>query len=475
MSNNVFQHIFITSVTLLLLSLNGNCLAQTAPLPDSGPPNIIFIFIDDMGYGDLSSYGNKKLETPNIDRLADEGIKLTNFYAASPICSPSRVSVMTGQYPARWRIHSYLANREKNKNRTMANYLDPKAPSIARAMKTAGYATAHFGKWHMGGGRDVGDAPLPQAYGFDQSLVSFEGLGPRLLQKGQGLSRQSGKLGQGPVQWVNKWEKTGIYVDSTLVFIDRHKNDPFYINLWPGDVHDPFIPKPEWREKFSQYENNHYEQDFLATLWNLDRQIGRVLDKLDALNLTQNTLVVLTSDNGPTDWPHYYKEFYWPPGSVGPFRGRKWSLYEGGIREPFLARWPGYIPAGTIDTTTTMSTIDLFRTFSNLTKVEASAVDFDGEDVSQALLGEPQDRDGPLFWEYGREDFYLSPANPRFQSPNLAVRDGKWKLLMNADSTEVELYNLKKDHAETTNIKDEHPDITQELVNTLLRWRRSLP
>ncbi len=416
-----------------------------------------------------------KLETPNIDRLADEGIKLTNFYAASPICSPSRVSVTTGQYPARWGIYSYLASSEKNKERGMVNFLDPEAPSIARAMKKAGYSTAHYGKWHMGGGRDVGDAPLPQAYGFDRSLVSFEGLGPRLLRKGQGLSEQSAELEQGPIQWVEKWERTGLYVDSTLAFIERHKNQPFYIHLWPGDVHDPFIPKPEWQEKFSEYDNNHYERDFLATLWNLDKQIGRVLNKLDTLNLTKNTLVVLTSDNGPTDWPFYYEEFYWPPGSADPFRGRKWSLYEGGIRMPFLARWPGHIPAGEVDSTTIMSTIDLFQTFAYLANVETPEVDFDGQDMSQALLGNSQDRNRPLFWEYGRDEGYLSPGNPRFRSPSLAVREGRWKLLMDADSSNIELYNLKKDHAETSNLVSKNPEVARELAEKILDWKARLP
>lgn len=438
-------------------------------------PNIIFIFIDDMGYGDLSSFGNTELETPNIDRLAKEGIKLTNFYTASPICSPARVSVTTGQYPARWGVHSFLASQKKNDSRGIADFLDPEAPSVARAMKRAGYQTAHFGKWHMGGGRDVADAPLPQAYGFDKSLVSFEGLGPRLLQEGQGLSKQSAELGQGPVQWIEKWQKTGIYVDSTVAFIERHQKEPFYIHLWPGDVHDPFKPKPEWKERFSEYDNKPYMRDFLATLWNLDQQIGRVLDTLDRLNLSKNTLVVLTSDNGPTDWPFYYEEYFWPPGSVGPFRGRKWSLYEGGIREPFLARWPGKIPAGRVDSTTVMSTIDLFKTFSSLSEVPTPTVDFDGQDMSKALLGKPQKRNEPLFWEYGRDEHYLSPGNPRFQSPNLAIRDGHWKLLINTDRSKIELYNLEKDQAETTNLKKKHPQLVRKLSRELLEWRKSLP
>ena len=159
---------FLFPALLVLFSCSSRPASTSA-----SPPNIVFIFIDDMGYGDLSCTGNKDVRTATIDRLAKEGIRFTNFYVGSPICSPSRVTITTGHYPRRHRISSYLASRKRNRDRKMANFLDPKAPCIARAFKKAGYATAHFGKWHMGGGRDVGDAPLPQAYGFDESLVSF--------------------------------------------------------------------------------------------------------------------------------------------------------------------------------------------------------------------------------------------------------------------------------------------------------------
>lgn len=460
---------------LVCIFLSLNLFAQQrANNSTTERPNIIFIFIDDMGYSDLSASGNFKIETPNIDRLAKEGIKFTNFYVASPICSPSRVAVMTGQYPARHGIHSYLDSREKNEKRGMTHFLNSEVPTIARSMQQAGYATAHFGKWHMGGGRDVDDAPLPQAYGFDESLVSFEGLGDRLLIKGQGLSEASAKLGRGEIIWVEKHEVTPIYVDRTIDFIQRHRNEPFYIHLWPGDVHDPFQPKPEHRKKFERFANNHYEQDFYAVLYQLDQQIGRLLDTLDAMELAEETLVVLTSDNGPTDWPHYYKQFFWPPGSADPFRGRKWSLYEGGIRVPFLARWPGYIPAGVVNDTTVIHATDLFPTFCSMAQVTPPAVAFDGENMQTALQGKAKERAQPIFWEYGREDFYLKPGNPRFISPNLAMREGSWKLLLNADSTQVELYHLIEDHAETTNVADQFPDIVKRMSAKVLAWRKTL-
>tara|TARA_R110002049_G_scaffold307720_2_gene509200 strand:- start:25416 stop:26756 length:1341 start_codon:yes stop_codon:yes gene_type:complete len=437
-------------------------------------PNIIFIFIDDMGFGDLSSFGNCKIQTPNIDRLADEGIKFTNFYVGSPICSPSRVTVNTGQYPSRNGITSFLAGSKQNEKRGMANYLDSNVPTIAKTMKEAGYHTAHFGKWHMGGGRDIGDAPRPEEYGFDESLVSFEGLGDRLLIKGQELSEKSAKLGNGNIQWVEKHEITPILVDRTLKFIKKNKKTPFYINLCTGDVHDPFQAKDEYRKMFSKYSNNHYEQEFLATLYQLDQQIGRLLNELDKMGLSENTLVIFTSDNGPTDWKYYYDEGFAPPGSAGPFRGRKWSLYEGGIREPFLARWPGKIPKGSINDTTILHAADLFPTFCDLTAVKRPDIAFDGEVMSQAILGKPkQQRKRPLYWEYGSE-YDIKPGNPRYISPRLAMRDKQWKLLMNNDSSQIELYNLEKDCAETKNLAKCYPVIVQEMTQQLKKWKEGL-
>lgn len=456
--------------TLLLLAL----LPANAQQGDTERPNILFIFIDDMGYGDLSSFGNCKIETPNIDRLATEGIRLTNFYVGSPICSPSRVTVTTGQYPSRHGITSFLAGSEKNEQRGMKNYLDPDVPAIAETMRKAGYRTAHFGKWHMGGGRDVADAPKPQEYGFEESLVSFEGLGDRLLVKGHHLSEQSAELGQGDIQWVEKHEVTPILVDRTLKFIQEHKDEPFYIHLWTGDVHDPFHAKDEYREMFTEYANNHYEQEFMATLYQLDLELGKLFDRLEEMGLAENTLVVLTSDNGPTDWKYYYDQNYAPPGSADPFRGRKWSLYEGGIREPFLARWPGKIPAGVTNDTTIVHAADLFPTFADLANVKAPDVDFDGEVMSDVILGKcERQRSKPLFWEYG-SDFDIKPGNPRFRSPRLAMRDNEWKLLMNDDGSGRELYNLEKDPAETKNIAENHPLIVQRMAGQLKEWKETL-
>lgn len=436
-----------------------------------GHPNILFIFIDDMGYADPSCFGNPKIKTPNIDRLAHEGIRFTNFYTNSPICSPSRVAVMTGQYPARWDIHSYLNSRERNRERGMANFLDPAAPATARLLKQAGYATAHFGKWHIGGGRDVDDAPLPQVYGFDESLVSFEGLGDRILFPNDKLCDQSAKLGHGVITRVPKHRSTETCVDRTIDFMRRNPEKPFYIELFPNDVHDAHLPKPGAAEKFDGLTDNPFERSFFAVLEELDRQLGRVLAAVDGLGQAGNTLIVFASDNGPTDWPHYYKKGYEPPGFTGPFHGRKWSLYEGGIRMPFIARWKGVIPAGITNDETVMCGIDLSPTFCRFAGAETDPVHPpDGEVMADALLGKKIERKHPIFWQYGTPFAQLMPGNPDFVSPSLAVRDGKWKLLVNPDGSDAQLYNLADDIGETKNRFQDFPEKAAGLWQKIRTW-----
>ncbi|GAA4307382.1 sulfatase-like hydrolase/transferase [Compostibacter hankyongensis] len=439
-------------------------------------PNIIFIYIDDMGYADLSCYGNTEMQTPNIDRLAKEGIKFTDFYVSSPVCSPSRAGAITGQYPGRNKLYGYIDSRWKNQQREMADWLDPDAPVIARTMKKAGYATAHIGKWHLGGGRDIGNAPLPGEYGYDKTLVAFEGLGNRVLIRGNdGLNAASAKLGNGHITWVDHdWQKTPLFVDTTIAFIREHAQEPFYVELWFNDVHDPFEPRPDLMKKFKKFANDKFKQQYFATLYEVDEQVGRLLDMLDKTGLAKNTIVVLASDNGPTDWPRYYRDDYYPPGSAGYFRGRKWSLYEGGIREPLLVRWPGHIGPGKVDSTTITCNIDLFPTLCRLADVPVPGDRLDGEDMSRAWAGRPQQRKEDLMWVYGFNDSFLKPANPRYRSPELAIREGQWKLLVNGNGTHLELYDLKNDIAESENVSAQHPDIAKRLSEKVIGWWKSM-
>jgi len=440
------------------------------------PPNIVMVFIDDMGWGDLGCYGNPDIQTPNIDRLAAGGIMFEQFYVASPICSPSRVAVTTGQYPARHKINSYLNSRQKNAARGMVNFLDPDVPAIARSFERAGYATAHFGKWHMGGGRDVDDAPLPQAYGFQESLTSFEGLGDRILQpNNHGLSAQSAKLGHGKITYVEKHKNTQTYVQRSIDFISRNSEKPFYLHLWLNDVHDPFRPTALQLDRFKAFAANKYLQQYYAVIDEMDRQLGRLFDHIEATGLNQHTLIVVCADNGPTAWPRYQKEGLDAPGWTGGLRGRKWSLYEGGIREPLIVSWPGTIAPGQVDKTSLINAIDFFPTFCRLAGIDPPPVAFDGIDFSKALLGTPVKRRKPMFWEYGRNATYLKPALIHDRSPVLAVRRGDWKLLMNADGTDQQLYHLGQSIREDDNLCRQHPRITQKLTRQLNSWKNELP
>lgn len=447
----------------LLLALFGHAQAATKP-------NVLIFFIDDMGYGDPSSFGNTLVTTPNIDRLATEGRRFTNFYVNSPICSASRVALGTGQYQQRWRIQSHLASRKANAERRMADYLDPTAIHTAQILRDAGYRTAHFGKWHMGGGRDVDDAPHPSAYGFEEALVSFEGLGDRLLFGTGNLDKQSAKLGQGKITQVEKRTATRRYVDRARDFISRDDDRPFYLELFPNDVHDRFIPTAEDAAKFASVTTNPEEQKFFAVLTEMDRQIGRILDHLDSTGLAANTIVIFTSDNGPTDWPRYYKAGIEPPGSSGPFFGRKWSLFEGGIRMPFIIRWPNHIPAQTTDNLSVIAAFDIQPSLIALTGIKTPPHKaYDGQDVSNILLGQPTLRTTPIFWEYGAFGS-ISPGKKEHISPQLAMRLGNWKFLINPDGTDARLHDLATDLRERINLSNTHPKLTATFTTQTLTW-----
>jgi arylsulfatase A-like enzyme len=264
-------------------------------------PNVILLFIDDMGYSDFSCFGNKDASTPNIDQMATEGLAFEHFYVNSPICSPSRVAISTGQYPQRWGITSFLAHSKRNKSRGMENWLDPKAPMLARSLQKSGYATGHFGKWHMGGQRDVADAPLITEYGFDQSLTNFEGMGAKLLpltmkpgdKKPGRIWQDAVRLGK-PVTWMQRSKITGGFVDAALEFVKQSEkqNKPFYINVWPDDVHSPFFPP------VAKWGKNKREL-YLAVLEEMDQQVKKLFDYVrNNPKLKNNTLIIICSDNG---------------------------------------------------------------------------------------------------------------------------------------------------------------------------------
>jgi len=430
-----------------------------APVSAVDRPNIVLILTDDMGFGDIGCYGGTFAPTPNLDRMASEGTRFTQFYVASPICSPSRTGILTGMFPAHWRITSYLQTRKGNAGCEQADFLDPNAPSIPRALKAAGYATGHFGKWHMGGGRDVTNAPPFSAYGIDEHASTYESPDPD-------PNITATNWIWSPQDKVKRWDRTAFFVDKTLDFLKRHKAQPCYVNLWPDDIHTPWVPSGE---RLSEYPNGPEQQrKFRAVLDEYDRQFGRFFAGLKKLGMEEKTLVIFTSDNGPL--PTFNGR------RAAPFRGSKLSLYEGGIRMPFIVRWPGHTPAGKLDETSVMNAVDFFPTLCKIAgATPPSGFAFDGQDMSPAWLGKPITSRKPMFWEYGRNEASFNYPQGKDRSPNVAVRDGSWKLLINADGSKAELYDLAQDLAEAKNLATRESAISNRLSKAALEWRQALP
>lgn len=446
---------FLSLIVALLFSVNWASAATK--------PNLIFVLTDDFGWGDLGSYGGKFVPTPNMDRMAREGIRFTQFYVASPICSASRVGCTTGMFPPRWRITSFLQDRKGNAACEQLDFLDPTAPSVARLLKSGGYATGHFGKWHMGGGRDVTNAPHIKEYGFDEWASTWESPDPH-------PDITATNWIWSPQDKVKRWDRTKFFVDKTLDFLKRHPNQPCYVNLWPDDSHTPYVPRPELASKYGAGNNREGERNFQAVLEEYDTQMGRLLEGLNQLGIASNTIVVFTGDNGPL--PTYQQK------RTAGLRGSKLSLYEGGTREPLLVWAPGRTPAGKVNEQTILSTVDFLPTFCKIAGVSVPQnIDarLDGEDLSAAFFGAEPRRAKSLFWEYGRNETAFKYPGANNRSPNVAVRDGDWKLLINADGAGAELYNLSTDIGETNNLASKEIERTKRLSAAALDWRRSFP
>lgn len=436
-------------------------------------PNIILVFIDDMGWSDFSCFGNVDAQTPYIDRLASEGICFEQFYVNSPICSPSRVAISTGTYPQRWNITSYLAHRAQNAERGIANWLDPKAPMLARGLNEAGYATGHFGKWHMGGQRDVTDAPYITEYGFDESLTNFEGMGPKLLPLTKDENGTVGRiweeaeiLGE-PFAWMQRSEITSGFIDAAIQFMGKAQQDgvPFYLNIWPDDVHSPFWPP---FEEYGVAKEAGKRGLYLAVLEAMDDQFGKLFDYVQNNDqLRENTLILICSDNGPE----------LGAGSAGNLKGYKTHLYEGGIRSSLVVWGPGFIDEsvkGTYNKESVFAAMDLVPSLLEFTGTNApSNVIFDGENMIKTILGiSASSRIKPIYFSRppDRKNFY------GFEDlPDLAMRKGKWKLLCDYDGMRPELYDIEMDPGETNNLADSKPELVDAMVKQVVSWWDSMP
>jgi N-acetylgalactosamine-6-sulfatase len=417
-------------------------------------PNIVFIFADDWGWGDLSCHGHPWLKTPHLDRLATEGIDFQQFNVLNPVCSPSRAAVMTGHYPARYSIHGHFAAPASNAQRGMPDWLDPKAPLLPRFLKQAGYRTGHFGKWHLTN-RETHGAPEPAAYGYDEAHVFNGGA---------------------------EWPSADLHAagDDAVAFIKAHAGKPFFLNVWLHESHAPHVPTKEAMEQWKSLDEQ--KQVYAAVITDGDNAVGKILAALKEAGVEQNTLVMFSSDNGP-EWtgkdkftrdPHTgIEKGYgtWASiGETGGLRGRKRSLFEGGVRVPFIVRWPGHAPAGLKNEKTVLTAVDLLPTLCAAAGV-ALPNDYrsDGENHLAALNGKDILRTRPIFWEWTGVD-----KEPDYW-PRLAVRDGDWKLAMTYDAKHVELHQLINDRAEAKDYAKEHLEIVSRLAKMAQDWKATLP
>ncbi len=446
----------------LLLLLCASLFAQRTFAAEK--PNVLFIYADDWGWGDLACHGHPELKTPHLDQLAREGTDFHQFTVCNPVCSPSRVAIITGHFPARYSVHQHFASHAQNVERGMPDWLDTSAPSLPRMFHDAGYRTAHYGKWHLTGG-GIEDAPHPREYGYDDSAV-YVGPGRHVFEA---TTMERFVSGAAAHDEVAASFLTTAAVENALKFIRESGDSPFFVNLWLHETHHLVSATEEDKQAYPQTEEP--QRTYFSAVTRADKQIGRVLSLLDELEKKENTIVVFSSDNGP-EITHAKPEekFYFSVGSTGGLRGRKRSLYLGGVGTPFIVRWPGKVPAGRIDREFPISGVDLFPTLLAAAEIPLPrGYEPDGENVLPLLMGEPQTRSKPLFWEWTGN--HTQEAN----WPVFAMRDGPWAFLADESGNRLELFHALDDHEQHSNVAKQHPQRVDSMLSAVRNWKSTLP
>ena len=426
-------------------------------------PNIIIIMTDDQGYGDVSCMGATDFRTPHLDRLAAAGARLTNWYANSPVCSPSRASLLTGRYPGNAGVRAILAG-----HRT-ASGLPPEVPTLATALKPLGYRTAMFGKWHLG----VAEACRPHAHGFDEWFGFLAGCVDyysHIFYWGM----NKGGPGNDPTHdlWQNNEEiyqngqyLTELITERAVAYIRRaaRAGQPFFVYVAYNAPHYPMHAPQAYLDRFPHLSPDR--RIMAAMLSAMDDGVGAIMAELERQGIYETTAIFFQSDNGPSretrNWLDGRADPYYG-GSAGKLKGHKFSLYEGGIRVPALVSWPARIPAGQV-IDGVGAAMDLFPTLLRAAGGDPAAYELDGLDVLPMLADRAPSPHGDLFWEMGQQT---------------AVRRGPWKLVLKGQLVEgappeddVHLANLDADMAERHNLADQYPELVAELTAAAEAWR----
>jgi len=469
-NSQIFRIINLVSFPAFIILLACN----QASRQEDAKPNIVFILADDLGWADLPAYGNSFNEAPSLDRLAREGMRFTDAYAACPVCSPSRASIQSGMYPARvgvidfipghWRPYESLRVPE---NRTQ--FLPEEIITIGEAMKMAGYTTGYFGKWHLGHQPEH----LPGAQGYDDWRVS-RGIYYN-LNSGEGLHPPDTTIS-------DQRRLSEVLTDYSINFIERNQDKPFFLFLAHFDVHVQLDADMKLIDKYlnkEKVENYPCNAIYAAMVEHLDRSVGRVLSALDDLHLSENTMVVFYSDNGglvsrfdgipliTKDKLHIYEgtDLAYIATSNAPLRNEKGTVYEGGIREPLIIKWPEKIEPGSVSVSL-ITSVDFFPTFMEIAGAPMPAGRLvDGRSFMPQLRGQTDEGERSVFWHY--------PVY-HHDVPAGAIRKGIWKLIEFFDDGRLELYNLKEDINEQYDLANERPDKVMELHEELRAWRISV-
>ncbi len=425
--------------------------------------NIIMILADDLGYGDLGCYGNKNIFTPNLNKLAASGLRFTQFYSASAVCTPTRASILTGRYPYRFGISNVFFDREE--------HLPKDELLLPALLRSAGYKTAHIGKWHLGGlntkhTQDRETFPFgPKQMGFDYSYVMFEDRALRsVIYQEKRIYKDGAKyyMRNDTLMPPSDKHMTDFETDQVLSTLNTlsNKSEPFFINFCPFNQHLPLEATPDEFMKMYTGKAEGDELLYRAMLSHLDASVGRIMAKVKDLGIEENTLIIFTSDNGPANL-----------GSVGALKGRKFDLYEGGIKVPAIMTWPGRIKANSVTHTFGHST-DLLKTICEATETPLPAnLKFDGVSLIPLFDSKTPNIRNTVFWQMDVLNVKLANRNKPEPFASEVARSGQWKLLA-LKGEPVALYDLEKDPNEKTNLLTIEKKIAERLFNELQFWKK---